>query len=237
MLLEAVAKGAAAQLAGLLSVKRRAAIITHYNPDGDAIGSGLGLMHLLRAAGHQATVLLPNAAPEFLHWMPGYGQAIPFDRRRDDCLHELRAAEVVFCLDFNRRDRAGGLEQPLRDAPVPTVLIDHHQDPEPFASIAFSDPAACATSELVCGIAFALGWRDLMGVDAATCLYAGLVTDSGSFRFSSTTPGTLRLAADLMALGVPFTEVHERIMDDNRPQRLRLLGFTLSERMEVLPEL
>lgn len=233
----AVPQGAAAQLARLLDAPRRAAIITHHNPDGDAIGSSLGLMHLLRAAGHRPAVLLPNAAPAFLHWMPGYGEAIPFDQRREDGLAALRQAEIVFCLDFNRRDRVGGLEQPLKECAAPTVLIDHHQEPEAFATVAFTDASACATCELVAAVADALGWRRLMGLDAATCLYTGLVTDSGSFRFSSTKPSTMRLAADLMELGVPFSAVHERIMDDNRPERLKLLGFTLNERMEVMPEL
>lgn len=220
----------------LLAEPRRLAIITHYNPDGDAIGSSLGLMHVLRAAGHQAQVVLPNAAPAFLKWLPGYAEAIAFDSAREAAAAALRDADAVLCLDFNRRDRVGGLEEALRAAPV-TVLIDHHQEPEPFAAVAFSDVSACATSQMVHDIVEALGWAPHIGVEAATCLYAGIVTDSGSFRFGSTTPHTMRVAASLMERGVVITRVHESILDDNRPERMRLLGFVLSERMELLPEL
>lgn len=220
----------------LLSTPKRLALVTHYNPDGDAIGSSLGLMHVLRKAGHEAQVVLPNSAPAFLRWMPGYQELIAADAQRDQCLEAIRSSDAVICLDFNRRDRVGALEEELRKAPY-AVLIDHHQEPEDFATIAFSDTTACATSQMVHDIVEAMGWSDLIGIEAATCLYTGIVTDSGSFRFGSTTPHTMRVAASLMDRGVPITDVHESIMDDNRFDRLRLLGFTLTERMVVLPEL
>lgn len=220
----------------LLRIPRRCAIVTHFNPDGDAIGSSLGLMHLLQASGHSATVVLPNGAPSFLHWMPGYGQAIAFDARRDEALAAIADAEVLFCLDFNRPDRVGGLEEAVCKAPV-KVLIDHHQDPAPFAELSFTDPTACATSQMIHDIASALGLGASITTASAICLYTGIVTDSGSFRFSSTTPHTMRVAADLIERGVVITTVHESILDDNRPERLKLLGFTLNERLEVLPEL
>lgn len=225
-----------AALGHLLASPKRLALVTHYNPDGDAIGSSVGLMHVLRAAGHQATVLLPNPAPSFLHWMPGYEEALIHDPRRPDAVSAIQAADAVICLDFNRRDRVGGLEEALRAADV-AVLIDHHQEPEEFAAIAISDPSACATSQMVHDIISGLGWDEFISAEAATCLYTGIVTDSGSFRFGSTTPHTLRVAARLMERGVPFTQVHESILDDNRLERLRLQGFTLSERLTVLPEL
>lgn len=223
-------------LRDLLSVPRRCAIVTHYNPDGDAVGSSLGLMHVLRAAGHSVNVVLPNTPPAFLHWLPGYQETVPFDKAQQRALSILAESEVVFCLDFNRADRVAGLEQALKAAPL-KVLIDHHQDPDPFATISFSDTSACATSQMVVDIAHALELDELISADAATCLYAGIVTDSGSFRFGNTTPHTMRVAADLMQRGVRITDVHEAINDDNRTSRLKLLGFTLNERMEVLPEL
>ncbi len=223
-------------LRDLLSTPKRLALVTHYNPDGDAIGSSLGLMHVLRAAGHRAQVLLPNSAPAFLRWMPGYDEAMAGDTKRDQCISAIREADAVICLDFNRRDRVGALEEALRAAPF-TVLIDHHQEPEDFAAIPFSDPSACSTSQMVHDIVEAMGWAERIGPEAAACLYTGIVTDSGSFRFGSTTPHTMRVAARLMERGVRITDVHEAIADDNRLDRLRLLGFTLTERMVVLPEL
>lgn len=222
-------------LRAALGSPRRCAIVTHYNPDGDALGSALGLMHVLRAAGHRATVVLPNRAPSFLQWMPGAEQALSPDREKDTAIAAIRESEILFCLDFNRQDRVGVLEEVLRAHPF-TVLVDHHRDPAEFAAIAFSDITACATSQMIVDIVNALGWADLVGVDAATCLYTGIMTDSGSFRFSSTTPHTMRVAAWLMEKGAPFTKAHEAIMDDNRAIRMKLLGFALSERMEVLPE-
>lgn len=225
-----------AALRELLASPKRFALLTHYNPDGDALGSSLGLMHVLRAAGHQATVVLPNAAPSFLHWMPGYTEARIHDPKRPDALAVIKESDAVICLDFNRRDRVGGLEEALRTKDA-AVLIDHHQGPEDFASVAISDPSACATSQMVHDIISGLGWDELVSADAATCLYTGIVTDSGSFRFGSTTPHTMRVAAELMERGVPITKVHESILDDNRVERLRLQGFMLSERLTVLPEL
>lgn len=218
-----------------LSVPKRCAIITHYNPDGDAMGSSLGLMHLLRAAGHEAVVIVPNAPPSFLAWMPGADTVLPFDRAKDRAQAAMAGSEILFCLDFNRQDRVGGAEEALRAHPF-RILIDHHREPEDFARIAFSDESACATCQMIADIARAMGWESLMGVEAATCLYTGIMTDSGSFRFGSTTAHTMRTAAWLMERGAPFTTVHERIMDDNRPERMRLLGFMLTERMEILSD-
>lgn len=223
-------------LRAALSQPRRCAIITHYNPDGDAMGSSLGLMHLLRAAGHQAEVVVPNAPPGFLAWLPGAAEAVPFDRAKERATAILAGSELLFCLDFNRPDRVAGAEEAVRAHPF-RILIDHHRDPDSFARIAFSDPEACATSQMVTDIALSLGWGDSFGADAATCLYTGIMTDSGSFRFSSTTPHTMRTAAWLMEHGAPHTRAHEAILDDNRPERMRLLGFVLNERMELLPEL
>jgi bifunctional oligoribonuclease and PAP phosphatase NrnA len=224
------------RLRTLLASPKRCAIVTHYNPDGDAVGSSVGLWHLLRAAGHSATVLFPNMPPAFLHWLPGVDQAIAFDRDQAKALATIRDCDVLFCLDFNRADRVGGLEEALKAAPL-KVLIDHHEEPDPFAAITFSDTSACATSQMVADVAHAIGWEQFIGADCATCLYTGIVTDSGSFRFGSTTAHTMRTAAFLMDRGVSITTVHESILDDNRAERLQLLGFVLNERLEVLPEL
>lgn len=220
----------------LLSEKRRVVIVTHYNPDADALGSALGLRHVLVADGHEVQVVLPNTPPPNLQWMPGYEGCIAFDRQKAESEHAIRACDVLFCLDFNKPDRVGGLEQALRDARM-HVLIDHHRDPDPFAAITFSDITACATSQMLVDIFYALDRRDRMDADAATCLYAGIVMDSGSFRFSSTTPHTLEVAADLMRMGAVPERIIAAILDTNSADRMRLLGFALSERMTVHPEL
>jgi phosphoesterase RecJ-like protein len=222
-------------LRGLLQRPRRIAIVSHYNPDGDALGSSLGLMHVLRALGHTTQVVLPNTPANFLDWLPGRKEALCLDRSPDASLSTIRTSDLVFCLDHNRLDRIGGLEDVVRAAQT-KVLIDHHQEPEDFAVATFSDVSASSTCQMVYDIVSALGHVGLIGLDAATCLYTGVVTDSGSFRFRSTTPHTMHVAAELMALGVDIDRVHSAILDTNSENRLRLLGFTLSERMTVLNE-
>lgn len=226
---------ALAALRELLAAPKRCALITHYNPDGDAMGSSLGLAGVLRAAGHTAHVVLPNTPPPNLQWMPGHADVIAGDTDREAAVRALGEAEVVFCLDFNKPDRVGPLEEALRAASF-KVLIDHHRDPDPMAAITFSDTTACATAQMVYDIAAALGLEQHLSADLATCLLTGLITDSGSFRFSSTTPHTLRVAAALMERGAIPDRIHQAVMDDNSESRMRLKGFTLSERMEVLHE-
>ncbi|MBL7951542.1 MAG: DHH family phosphoesterase [Flavobacteriales bacterium] len=224
------------KLREMLAKPRRIAIVSHYNPDGDAIGSSVGLMHILRAAGHSAKVVLPNTPADFLDWLPGRSEALCFDRSPDASLSTIRTSDMVLCLDFNQLDRIGGLEDAVRGAKV-KVLIDHHQQPGDFAAVIFSDITASSTCQMVYDIALGLGLDEHIGLEAATCLYTGMVTDSGSFRFRSTTPHTMRVAADLMERGVAIDAIHSSIADTNSADRLRLLGFTLSERMTVLPDL
>lgn len=223
-----------AALSALLTTPRRIVLVTHFNPDGDAVGSTLGLAQVLNAAGHAAQVVFPNPAPRNLQWMPGHGRTLNHVSAPQECADAIAAADIVFCLDFNRLDRVEGLEPALRAAPF-KVLIDHHRDPDGFARIAFSDITASSTCQMVHDVIAALGLLERIDADAANCLYAGLVTDSGSFRFPSTSPHTLRVAADLLERGARPEAIHAAIMDDNSLERLRLIGYALSEKLEVLP--
>jgi phosphoesterase RecJ-like protein len=225
-----------AELRSLLAARPRTTIIAHHNPDGDAMGSALGLWHILRGQGIAATVVMPNTPAGNLQWMPGADQVVHGDRQRPEAEALLRECGLLFCLDFNRPDRVGDLEQALLAAPR-RVLIDHHIDPADFTSPTFSDTRSPATCELVCDIAQALGLNAAIGAEAATCLYTGLVTDTGQFRFSSTTPHTLRTAALLMERGAVPDRIVPALLDDHTADRMRLLGFILTERMRVLPEL
>ncbi|MEO8066599.1 MAG: bifunctional oligoribonuclease/PAP phosphatase NrnA [Flavobacteriales bacterium] len=226
---------AIAALQTLLSAPRRVAIVTHYNPDGDAIGSSLGLMHVLRAAGHTVQVLLPNAPPAFLQWMPGYADAVIHETEKSRAAEAIAQCEVLFCLDFNRLDRVEKMEELMRTAPM-KVLVDHHREPDVF-DISFSDIGACATSQMVFDIAEAMGWSHHISTAAATCLYTGIMTDSGSFRYSTTTPHTHRVAAALIERGAVPDVIHTAVLDDNSADRIKLLGFALSERLVVHADL
>lgn len=215
-----------------LRAPRRVVITTHHNPDGDALGSSLALAAVLEKLGHRPQVVLPNTPPAFLRWMPGYDRVLTHDREAQASTEAFAQADLVFALDFNRTDRVKDLEGPLTSA-RDVVLIDHHLDPQAFAHLAFSDPRACSTSRMVFDLLAQLGHEDLIDRDAATCLYAGIMTDTGSFRFSSTTPHTFRVAARLLDRGVRPDDVYIRINDDYSEQRMRLMGFALSERMVV----
>jgi phosphoesterase RecJ-like protein len=220
------------QLARELDRPRRIAITTHFNPDGDAMGSSLGLAHALRAEGHQVDVVLPNRPPPALHWMPCWSDAIAHDTDAERAEEAIAASELLFCVDFNRADRVHALEPALRAASF-CVMIDHHLDPEDFARITISDHTACSTCRMAFDVLVGLGLRDRIDALVATCLYTGIMTDTGSFRFSATTPHTHRVAAELLERGAVPHEIHSAIMDQNSLHRMRLLGFTLAERLQV----
>ncbi len=222
-----------AALAALLRTQRRIAVTTHYNPDADAVGGALAWARMLGVGGHAVQVVLPNPAPGNLRWLPGYGAAIDHLTNQVQSEAAIAQAEVLFCLDFNRADRVHGLEQALRQAPV-KVLIDHHRGPEDIFQVVFSDIGASSTCQMICDVIAGLGLADRVGKEVATCLYAGIMTDTGSFRFPSTTAHTHRVAAFLLERGAEPHLIHEAIMEDNTLDRLRLTGFALHERLQLL---
>ncbi|MCB9169145.1 MAG: bifunctional oligoribonuclease/PAP phosphatase NrnA [Flavobacteriales bacterium] len=225
-----------AVLRDLIGPPHRLVIISHYNPDGDAMGSSLGLAHALRGMGRDVDVVMPNTPPAFLQWMPGYPEVVCADRARDRAEQLLRQADVVLCLDFNRMDRVGSLSEVLSKARRP-VLIDHHQDPDMAVEVQFSDTGSSSTSQMVFDVLDALGQTGHIGPEAATCLYTGIMTDTGSFRFPATTPHTHRVAARLLEMGARPHEVHSAVLDNNSMHRLKLLGFMLSQRLTVRDDL
>lgn len=225
----------ATQLARILDKPRRVAVTTHVNPDGDAMGSSLGLARVLEAMGHTVRVVLPNPAPANLRWMPGYDQALDHWSHREESEQAVGKAQVVFALDYNQVERVKDLA-PLVDAAPLRVMIDHHRNPDEGFDLIISEVGASSTCQLVYDVIVALGQRNLIDADVATCLYTGIMTDSGSFRFASTTPHTHQVAAELLRCGALPDRIHGAIMEDNRLERLRLTGFALSERLEVVEE-
>jgi len=209
-------------------------ITTHYKPDGDALGSSLGLMHVLNAAAHSAKVVSPSEFPSFLNWMSGSGSVVNFLSDPEASLKLFNQADFVFCLDFNDPSRVDRMESLLTACTAPMVLIDHHLDPKPgFCNPVFSYPSHASTSELMVHLIVALGFDHHISRDAAECFYTGIMTDTGGFRFNSVSPGTHAAAARLLEAGCRNDLVHERIYDGNSVERLRLLGHTLLEKMRV----
>jgi bifunctional oligoribonuclease and PAP phosphatase NrnA len=225
------------ELRKFLSTPRKISITTHHKPDGDAMGSSLGLYNYLLLKGHDVTVVTPNDYPEFLQWLPGVDKVIDFEKSPEKATELISSCEVLFCLDFNTTRRVEKFEPVLLLARGTKVLIDHHLSPESFCDYTYSYPDACATCELVYDFICSLGDRAHINKNVAECLYTGIMTDTGSFRFSTMKASTHRIIADLIEAGAENYKIHEAVYDNNTLDRLRLLGFCLKEKLKVLPEL
>lgn len=220
----------------LLSTPQRVVIIPHRNPDGDAIGSSLALYHLLKLK-HSVTIVAPNDYPVFLKWMPGNGNVKLFDKQNKQSKKALENATVVFLLDFNALHRLGDdMKNTVEKVDATFIMIDHHQQPDTTAAqYIYSDTSICSTCQMVYHFIEQLGKLNELNKDIATSLYAGIMTDTGSFRFPSTTSTTHRIIAELIDLGAENALIHNAIYDTNSYSRLQLLGKALSN-LKVAPE-
>lgn len=212
-------------------------ITAHQNPDGDAVGSALGLYHILKFAGRNCICILPDPSPSFLHWMKGYDSIIFFNQEKEKATELLSKSDLIFCLDYNAADRTGKEMAPVLVATkAKKIMIDHHPHPDGFCTMTFNYPADCSTAQLIYRFIVTLGYDNHIGKDAAECLYAGIMTDTGSFRYPSTTALTHRIIADLIDKGASNSSIHNRIFDSNTESRLKLTGYALSQKMVVMPE-
>jgi phosphoesterase RecJ-like protein len=218
-----------------LSNKSNIVIVGHKNPDGDAIGSCLGLANFLKQLEHQVTVVMPNDFPEFLKWIPETQIIINYEQHRDNVKNCLSEANLVFTLDFNALNRTGDLAPELMATNADFILIDHHQEPDDYALVTYSDVGMSSTSEMVYNFIEFMGGLNLLNKEIATQLYVGIMTDTGSFRFPATTAATHRIIAHLIEAGAPNSIIHQNVYDTNSPDRLKLLGVALNN-MVMLPE-
>jgi bifunctional oligoribonuclease and PAP phosphatase NrnA len=222
----------------LLNTPKKVVIVTHFKPDADALGSSLGLCGYLKKRNHHVNVITPSDYPDFLTWMPGNNDVLIFHKDRPAAAENLiKNAELIFCLDFNSLKRINDVGDFVQSAPAKKVLIDHHLEPEKFADFEKWDTRAASTAELVYELIKEIGDDHLIDANIADCLYAGLMTDTGSFRHPNTTVRVFQVAADLVAKGADPAKVSKLIYDTNTIERLRLMGFVLSEKLQVLPEL
>ena len=202
-------------------------IIPHKNPDGDAMGSCLAWQGMLNQLGHSTSVIAPNDYPTFLHWLPGHDGVLIYENDQELADKLIAEADMVFTLDFNTLKRIDQMGARVAESAAKKVMIDHHQEPDDYADIMFSNPAICSTCEFVFQIIDAMGLAKHINQDIASCLYTGIVTDTGSFRFPSVTSATHRAVATLIDAGANHSEIHEKIKDNARPDRLKLLGIAL----------
>lgn len=221
----------------LLKEPKKIFITTHHKPDGDALGSTLGLYHYLIQLGHQAQVVSPSEVPDFLMWMPGIDTVLNFESEPKQCLKILQESDMVFCLDFSRLDRIKLMEEHLRNAPQPKILIDHHLNPDREAfAYGMSEPEKSSTCEMVYDFIRLCGDEQYINNDISQCLYTGVMTDTGSFRFPITTASVHEMLADLKRRGLEHAVIHQHIYDSWSAERMRFLGFVLYQKMEIYPE-
>lgn len=216
-----------------LEQAKRIVITTHKSPDGDAIGSSLALYHLLKKMGKEVAIIVPDAFPHFLGWMPGSDSILQYDIQQNQAHEWLQKSEVIFCLDYNALSRIGDLSKPVEEASAYKIVIDHHQDPKDFANHYRVDSDCSSTCQLIYEFMDDLNKLDELDANIASCIYCGIMTDTGSFRFPSTTAKTHRIIAHLMEAGANGSKIHEHIYDTRSNDQLRLLGFALTEKMKV----
>ena len=219
----------------LLSTPKKIAIIPHRVPDGDAMGSTLGLYHFLLKNNHHPVVVSPNEFPDFLAWMPGAETVKIFEKDKENCTKILEDAELIFTLDFNALHRTGEMEHVLAQLKAPFIMIDHHQKPDDYATFTYSDTSFGSTCEMIYNFILFLGKKHDIDKTIGTCIYTGILTDSGSFRFPKTTGTTHRIIAELIDLGVENTEIPTLLFDNSSFGRLQILGRAL-QNMKVITE-
>jgi phosphoesterase RecJ-like protein len=220
-----------------LAEPRHIVITTHPKPDGDAMGSSLGLYAYLLLKGHQVSVITPTDYPTFLDWLPNNSDVIIYTEKPEQSQQLIASADLIFCLDFNSLVRIYDMGTYVRDSKAKKVLIDHHLEPEGFEDYRLWTISACATAQLVYEfIVNVMGERALLNQAIASCLYTGIMTDTGSFRFRSTTSNVHRIVADLIDYGADNTLIHQMVYDDFSETRLRFLGHCLLNKLEVLNE-
>ena len=221
----------------LLSSPKNIVITTHYKPDADALGSSLALSIYLKIKGHSVTVIVPSDYPNFLFWLPNQSEVIIYEEDKKSEIELLiNNSDIIFCLDFSSISRINDMSVLVQNSKATKVLIDHHLNPESFSEYTFWDCTASATAELIFDFITLLGDHHLINKDIAECIYAGIMTDTGSFRYPTTTKKVHQIIADLIEIGADNSKIHRLVYDNSSESRLRFIGYALSEKMQVFNE-
>lgn len=208
-------------------------ILAHKNPDGDAVGSTLALCHYLRSVGKDAVVVLPNAFPSFLEWMPGVSDVLLYDADKENCDSVIAAAEVFFCLDFNVLSRTGDVAPALLSSSATKVLIDHHPQPSEEFDVLVSHVEACSTCELVFRVIVSLGGVDALDFGMAQCVYTGMMTDTGAFAYASTRKDVYLIIAELLDKGIDKDWIYRKVFYNFSVTKMRLWGYAMYDKLKV----
>ncbi|HNW99494.1 MAG TPA: bifunctional oligoribonuclease/PAP phosphatase NrnA [Bacteroidales bacterium] len=229
-------KGFVNNVAKALKENRKITIVSHVNPDGDAVGASLALYCLLVKEKYEVSVIIPNEIPSFLKWMPCCDKILITDSNLSESEKVISNAEVIFCLDFNNVNRLDGLVDAYKNSKAIKFLIDHHLEPTVFTDYSYSDHNVSSTSEIVWELIESLGKINDIDKAIAECIYVGMVTDTGSFSYSCNHVKMYNITAELFKLGIDGERIHRLVYDTFTENRMRLLGFCLSDKMKVFPE-
>lgn len=224
------------QFKKLINNSQRISLITHPNPDGDALGSSLALLHALKPLHKDVKAILPNSYPSFLSWLPGIGDMLIFDQSRKEAEVHILKSDLVICLDFNTLKRLDKIAPLVVASKATRVLIDHHLEPDPDFHLIFSQTKASSTAELVHDIILALNLLPSDISVIAPCIYVGIMTDTGSFSYSCNHPRPYQITAELVEKGLDVARIHNLVYDTFSESRIRLLGALLNKKMKVFPE-
>ena len=222
-----------AQLRKLVTEAQRIVITCHVGPDGDAIGSSLAIRHWLKRWGKDATVVVPNRFPDFLMWLPGAADILRLDYHSVQAMEAVKEADLFIVADLNVPSRMMELEPYVMANPAPKILIDHHLNPAPFCQLVISRPEMCATSEVLSHLIECLGEWDEVGQDEATCLYCGMMTDTGAFTYASSRSEVYECITRLMQCGIDKDRIYRNVFWTASPQRMKLMGYMLYVKMEL----
>ncbi|MCB0582007.1 MAG: DHH family phosphoesterase [Phaeodactylibacter sp.] len=223
------------ELKALLGYPKDIVITTHRNPDGDAIGASLGTYHFLNKLGHAVRIVSPSEYPDGFGWMKDIEKIVIYDTEPEEAQAVIQRADIIFCLDFNALDRIDKVGDLVEKAKAVKVMVDHHLYPEPFPDFMLSDTTASSTCELVFDLINGLGWKEHMDHLIGECLFTGILTDTGSFKYS-TSAKLYRIVAELIEFGVDDYKLQDLIFNSMSEKHLRLLGHCLHNRMEILDE-
>jgi len=211
-------------------------IISHRNPDGDAIGSMTGLYNVLIKKGYEVNMIVPNEFPSFLKWLPGAKKIQIFSNNTENAGKLLKNADMIFALDFNDLSRVREFQENVSGSSSYKIIIDHHPEPGNLADLIISNTTVSSTAELVYILLLAMEYGDLIDKDVATCIYAGIMTDTGCFSFNSSRPETFQVVSDLLNHGIEKDKIYGKIYDNFSFNRMRLMGYCLNNKMQHLPE-
>lgn len=216
----------------------RIVICCHKSPDGDALGSSLAWAEYLRTQGKEPDIIVPDAYPDFLQWLPGSERIIRYDKHAADKADEmLQKAELIFCLDFNGTNRVDEMKDALEQSPARKIMIDHHLDPSMDTVLTVSHPQMSSTSELVFRIIWQLGGFEEMSCKCAVCIYCGMMTDTGGFTYNSNQPEIFFIVSQLLTKGIDKDKIYRNVFNNFSPWAIRLRGYLMSQKLNIFNDL